>query len=929
MATQQQTQQHLAPELLTPRRKAVHSDDAINTSTLTYSADGKFLFQREAHVIRVLNTKNGQLLHECIRAEAQPIGALARTDAADAAATTTESAAAPTSASDRQQVTALALHPHNALQLIAAYDDGKVLVWDFCDEKILQEFDAKASILWMDSSAVSPSLLLLVVAPFDDASKWSLIEFSMKKKRRTRVLMEQSKLAFQSAAMQSYVSTEHFHGDFVVITAGMRVFALRVAREQDGGAATGRNFTTLKYTHVRAITCVAVHPLTPEFVIGDEIGQLHRYHGTNIAGTNSASTSPTPITAKMHWHAHAVSCVGYSTDGNFLVSGGEECVFVTWHLESGRRAYLPRRSAPLTAIATRRDGSGYAIALADHVLFQYNHITKEEEWHALGLARSGEAASVTLPSRALVFDPITKAMPLNGLSSAGVLQFYDPYKDRVLQSVVLTERNQVTRTEDEAIPQILAEQLAFSPSGMELATLHATYVAESGAKSTSALKSTSSSGDDQSLRFWTRRENGSFFVNTAIDAPHGRERVTSMAFSPSTYNDAVVTGDARGEFKLWKKTSASADAPASWSCQSVVQFRDAPITAVAFAADGSLLAVAYGHLLTLWDVATNALRHVISSADGSAIQDVAFLGKTSPYVVLTTREQVQVWNLLRLELWWCYDVPAETTVRVHPHKAQFLVALETTAVAEAAKSTAKSTSPSYLVLVFDPESPVPVDMHALDVGAAGVWSVHFHPTTSDIVVLDGDSNVWRIGDHALEADRRKDAVETDAHASAFAAMFTRAGAQQQLAGAGKSTANKRVVVPRSAQVSAALFDAPAHVLPSMTALYRSFMDTMLPKARAAVTTATTSDDQEQDESGASKKKKKSSKKRKKHATGGDDSNATMAADGDSSAVDATQKRMKLLVEKELANPALQQQTYSKLLDALRKRKQQPAHAAAK
>lgn len=243
----------------------------------------------------------------------------------------------------------------------------------------------------------------------------------------------------------------------------------------------------------------------------------------------------------------------YSTDGNFLLSGGEECVFVSWHIESGRRSYLPRRSAPLAAIATRTDGAGYAIVLDDHVLFQYNYITREEEWHSLGLARSGEAASVTLPSRQLVFDPISNAIPLNGLSSAGVLQFYDPYKDRVLQSVVLTERNQVTRTEDEDIPQILAEQLQFSPSGQELVTLHSNYLSKQDSNK-------KKNGDEQSLRFWKRRENGSFFVNTAIDAPHGSESVTCMAFSPSTYNESVVTGDNSGEFKVWKTRTTSRSA---------------------------------------------------------------------------------------------------------------------------------------------------------------------------------------------------------------------------------------------------------------------------------------------------------------------------------------------------------------------------------
>ncbi|KAF1333099.1 Wd40 repeat-like protein, partial [Globisporangium splendens] len=880
-------QQHLAPELLTPRRTAARGDAAVNTATLTYSTDGKYLFQREAHVIRVLNTKNGQLLHECIRSEAQPLGVIA-----GEAKTKNESDSASAAVNgDRQQVTALALHPHNALQLIAAYEDGKVLVWDFSEEKILQEFNAKASILWMESSTVSPSMLMMVVTPEDStvaASKWSLIEFNMKKKRRGRTLLEQSKLAFKSASMQSYkdsdeaavtTSDERFHGDYVVIVAGARMFGVRVQREQDGSVGMGRPFTTQKYTHLRDVTCVAVHPSAAEFVIGDSLGQLYRHHGQGAA-----------TTSKMHWHAHAVKCVAYSSDGNFLVSGGEECVFVSWHIESGRRSYLPRRSAPLSAIATRADGAGYAIALEDHVLFQYNHITKEEEWHALGLARSGETAEVTLPSRQLVFDPISHAIPLNGRSSAGVLQFYEPYKDRVLQSVLLTERNQVTRTEDEEIPQILAEQLQFSPSGSELVTLHSNVLSQDETKK---------KGDEQSLRFWKRRENGSFFVSTAIDAPHGRESVTCLAFSPSPYNESVVTGDSRGEFKVWKKNEETL----SWYCQSVVQFRDEPITAVAFADDGSLVAVAYNHLLTLWDVGTNALRHVISSADGNAIRQVAFTGATSPYVVLKTETQVQVWNLLSFELWWRYEVPEESFVSTNTQREQFVVWF-------------RYDEQQHLVLVFQSETPVPVKVQAVNVGESGIWSVRFHPKNGDLLVLDGDSNVWRIGDSALDKNRRKDVATAD-EVNVLDAMFKRASH-----GAAKFQQNvsKTRQLAVNGNAANALFDAPAHVLPSMTALYRSFMDTMLPKPNAQVVDGAGADEDDNSANPQSKRqKKKSNKKRKKLANASTDGDNFVATDENKD--DDKQKRMKLLVEKELANPALQQQTYSKLLAAFRKTKQ--------
>ncbi|DBA03770.1 TPA: hypothetical protein N0F65_005660 [Lagenidium giganteum] len=871
-----------APELLTTRRSP---RVRTNVAPLKYSLNGKYLFQREAHIVRVLHAKNGQLLHECVRADVE--------------------AAAAGASCVRHEVTAIAPHPLNSLQVLAAYEDGKVIVWDFIEEKILQEFDAKAPILWMAVSVNAPTMLMMVVSTADKdsdvASKWALIEFNMKRKRRGRTILDYAKLPFHTADMQSVEEEESqqegaqadgaswaFQGDFIVISAGARLLAVRVQKNADN-EGNGRPFVTQKLYHMREVTCVAVHPRKLEFSIGDSLGQIFRFHGNALTTTTTNASALALSTAKMHWHSHAVTCLTYSIDGNYLLSGGEECVLVSWHLESGRRAYLPRRSAALEFIAPRLDGAGYAVALQDHVVFQYNHVTKEEEWHSLGLARSGFDAHVTLPSRQMAFDPVSQAIPLNGVSSAGILQFYNPYKDRVLQSVMLTERNQVTRTEDEEIPQIVAESVRFSPSGHDLVTLHSNVL-------TDAKK-----GDDQSLRFWKRRENGSFFVNTAVDAPHGTATVSCMAFSPSSYNDCVVTADVDGEFKMWKK---SADA-SSWHCQSVVKFRDEPISAVAFTADGSLLAVAYNHLLTLWDVGTNALRHVITSSDGSAIQQVVFTGKTSPYVVLKTGKEVQVWNLLNFDLWWRYEVPASCHVSAEAHNDEFLVWMQVEEDKEELK---------YLVLTFNAAQSMPVRFTTFVLDTE-VWSVQFHPKNGDLLVMDVQLNVWRIGEQQSDKNRRKDALAKAAadaeEAGVLDSLYKRAS--RSAAAMKKKQFQQTTANHKNAN---ALFEAPAHVLPSMTALYRSFMDTMLPKPSRDV-----SNGAEEDDASKEKKSKKKNKKRKKQSAPSTD-DAPDAADTTADATRETekQKRAKTLVEKEMANSALQQQTYSKLLEAFRQRR---------
>ncbi|GMF15830.1 unnamed protein product [Phytophthora lilii] len=737
----------------------------------------------------------------------------------------------------------------------------------------------------MGSSRASPSQLLLVLQ--GDGRAWSLVEFSLKRKKRGRTLFQNTKAPFQAAALQSFVTPET-SADLAVLAAGNKIATFWLHHAAGDKDSSNRVVSMQKFTHVRDVTCVAVSPARREFSIGDTLGQIYRYHLTGPKGEIS------DVAAKMHWHSHAVHCIQYSCNGQFLMSGGEECVLVSWQLESGRRAYLPRLPASVEVIAPRQDGGAYVVGLADSVLFQYNPVTREQEWEARGLARAGGSASDSLPTRQLVVDPLSKAIVLNGSSGAGVLQFYEPFADRVLQTLLLSERNQVTRTDDEKLPVFRATHSCFNTRGSALVTLHAPTNAKSG--------------EEQALRFWTRRVDGSFFVNTAVDAPHGRARVTSMVLSVSR----VVTADDQGDFKVWQKSQTEAGGT-SWNCQSVVRFRDEPVTAVAFARDSSLIAAAYGNKLTLWDIKTYSLRRVLPSADGQTIRQIVFPGVSSPYVVLVTDDQVQVWNLLSLSLWWRYTVPKGAVVAEEPLYERFLVWMP---VAKDSKKT--------LLLVFDPQTPVPTCVRVVDLQRM-VWSAAFHPGTGDIVLLDTESGIWRLdgpNSRSLNARRRK-----EAHVAAVAAhTAAQDGEQESKAlsaiysaarggrGAEKKSYQNTNVGPSSVPANgsaSSLFDAPAHVLPSMTALYRSFMDTMLPKPHQLAENDEASKNANSESSSSQKKKNKRRKKQQQQQQ----QNVTDTSANENG---EQRKRMKLQVEKELANPELQQQTYSKLLETFRK-----------
>ena len=76
--------------------------------------------------------------------------------------------------------------------------------------------------------------------------------------------------------------------------------------------------------------CVAVSAEADKCAAGDASGRLLIWHGFGAAVARSgAGESPgdLPCTT-VHWHAHPVGALAFSSDGSYLLSGGVESVVV-------------------------------------------------------------------------------------------------------------------------------------------------------------------------------------------------------------------------------------------------------------------------------------------------------------------------------------------------------------------------------------------------------------------------------------------------------------------------------------------------------------------------------------------------------------------------------------------------------------------------
>ncbi|OQS03335.1 hypothetical protein THRCLA_04377 [Thraustotheca clavata] len=699
-------------------------------------------------------------------------------------------------------VTSFALHPTQSNHLLVATADHLIRVWDIEQGTVVDTFTVRAPVVWMEASTVDPSLVVLVLnvtpkleretafylSKNEESKKsdakirkwtvnthgletthWDMVAFNLSKGVVEELITETRHRPFVGAAMQQRSSASSPYVNTVIAAGGNEVFYCRIGVKNTGDAAP-RTLRSNLIKHVRPLSCVAIHPTSDEAVTGDCFGQMQVWRNLD--------TDNDPVPSKLHWHAHTVGCVAYSADGTYVASGGEEFVLVLWHLESGRRHHVPRLSAYLTGILTRSDGSGYYVACRDNSILYYNHITSTRVWQVGCLARYGLSSAKTLINQHMAVEPWSQTLALQGTSLIGNIQFYHPLQDRVLTTVALTERNQVSRTFDESPTRTYATQIAFSAPSRTMATVTTT-------------------NGESTLRFWTRKSDGSFEVNTDVDSPHGTNTITAV----SAHDKLIVTGDDHGEFRVWAQVDGV------WNCRSMSQFREVPIGALAFSDDGSLLAVAYGPLLTLWDPQTNALRSVLSYPK-DAISDLIFSGATTPYIVARTPSGIYVWSLLTCTIHWFYHIPVSCMSVDKDAKGQLVVGL----------TTNRKGNKDIVghVIVFSLDSPIPTAIYRLpniDIQDALFYKQH-------LLVMDTISQVHAVGDAMLVSSLP---VTIEAESNSILKQMYGSWTTTDVASSkedGKTTSS-----------SNGMFEAPAHVLPPLRSLYRSFLDTMLAKAK--------------------------------------------------------------------------------------------------
>lgn len=345
-----------------------------------------------------------------------------------------------------------------------------------------------------------------------------------------------------------------------------------------------------KYVSPERLTCLAFHPTEEYFATGDEKGNIRLWYCLNdTLPINARGVEKKTQTTSLHWHAHAVSSIAFTTNGAYLLSGGEESVLVIWQLHTGKKEFVPRVGAPINAVSVFK-GSGsseeeYLLGLADATYLFVSagnlKISRGYSRIKLGLliishaesnidasidpAIPTDSSSTSRQKSTLAVHTLTSTLILPS-SHPSSLQIYSPSSSKLIAELEVSPSNRVSRRDEKPIEPSYVEQTVLSLSGEWLASVDVRD-GDDGFR------------DEIYLKIWRwEKETSRWKLNTRIDRPHGLRRISSMTFSPSTDYlrpiQLVTTGE-DGNVKTWGLRVVKNKAEATEGTYSVLRVHSA------------------------------------------------------------------------------------------------------------------------------------------------------------------------------------------------------------------------------------------------------------------------------------------------------------------------------------------------------------------
>ncbi|XP_051786405.1 LOW QUALITY PROTEIN: WD repeat-containing protein 75 [Erpetoichthys calabaricus] len=513
-------------------------------------------------------------------------------------------------------VSGLVLNPANHLQLYSCSVDGTIKLWDFTDGLLMKTFHTRYKLLALYASAAHPGVLFgkIPVNNEEASGLFQLVALRLPKSSRQEEDIAELSCVLMDVSPSPGATCFSSRGEYI---ASVKDLSLLVYFFSSQKAFSFSLKATDKKEVNNVFTCVDCHPKEDCIATGHMDGKIRLWRNFNQKKMYTYCT--------MHWPHSAVNDLAFTPEGEVECLGGVESVLVQWRYdEPQKRDFLPRPGGAIELVAVSPDGSLLCTSHSDNKL-TIIHSSLKVASVIQGLIRGGTVRA------GLNFDPRSRALVMNGRH--GHLQFYCLERDQQLYSLDIVQQEIIDEC---GLQQFEVAHVAFDAKGAWLATVEE----RTGKRSDVEL----------CLKLWAYDESSqSFTLNTTVMTPHD-DHVVALCFCPGSGTPMLVTAGSDGCFKAWVLgpiRMRKVGPKPGWSCDFVGTYHGLSPATCCFSQDGSILAVAFEQIVTVWSPLSWELLATICQPPGH-IRELCFGRQSCARYLLgsTSANLLCCWDLL-------------------------------------------------------------------------------------------------------------------------------------------------------------------------------------------------------------------------------------------------------------------------------------------
>ncbi|KAJ1433474.1 WD40/YVTN repeat-like-containing domain superfamily [Sesbania bispinosa] len=730
--------------------------------------------------------------------------------------------------------------------------DGTIRQWDFSIPECIKKIDIHFPIFSMvipsvlsppqENNAKTPNVFAYVSVQVENAqdNKLKPLRGQIRKCNLTNYQTVSNLILKETE--QPEPLTVSPSGKFLGIKVKRRILIWKIPK-MDSDSAVSKKITL---HHSKTFTVLAFHPTERIVAAGDVTGRILIWRGfgsqkfqdssglLNRSSMNDGEDKPgvrenddAELCSTWHWHSAGVSLLSFTSDGEYLYSGGKEGVLVLWQLDTGKKNFLPRIGSPLLYFVDSPDPSLSSISCADNQIRILKIPSMEVMMSISGIKPPSSSKEIceSLSSRA-AFD-CTSGLVAVQTENYGI-QFYSLFANRGLYEVQVCERNH--QPVDEVT--IVVTMVELSVDGAMMGTVEVNLPEEG-------------IGGLVCLKFWDLdSESKRFSVSTLIYEPHRDAHISAVAFHPT--RRMAVSSSYGGDFKIWvcNKEIQHKDRMlqnSSWMCHAVGSYKNKAMRAAAFSADGSVLAVAADTVITLWDPDKNVLIAVVGETPTPIVR-LDFAGKSEYLLSVShgSKPQLSVWSMSKLAASWSYRLQVQA-VSCSIDLSYFAV------LALLPKSNDRTFRDDGMILLFNVTDPIPVASWSVTKANGGglaflkgnpseIAGTDGKPSQTVLAYINGDREYVLFDPYDKEAFESSMAWRDDLAALEETGQFgyTSIYGELPMFDLKRNKASSVFSAASSERPWETIFSGSSHMLPPLTKLCSEFLESLLEKRTAIV-----------------------------------------------------------------------------------------------